>query len=93
MVVVKLGRMGNFGRRDTLEKGNKMSNVATKVRKFPKRGTIGNYVLLELQKNKNVDCKILKKHILKLHPDSRFNKAHLAWYKHQVKRGRYVYAK
>ena len=61
------------------------------VRKYPKVGTIGNYVLTYLHKDPNVKTKYLLKWILRKFPESKFNDAHLSWYKHQVKTGRYVY--
>lgn len=61
-----------------------------KIRKYPKAGTIGSIVLAVLQKDTNPDLDGLTKTILKKFPDSKFNKAHLAWYKHQVKRGNFV---
>ncbi len=60
------------------------------VRKFPKRGTIGHFVLTSLSKNPAVTTKALIKVIKKRWPDSAFNPAHLAWYKYQVAKGRYI---
>ena len=60
-----------------------------KIRKYPKAGTIGSIVLGILQKNSSPNLDELTKTILNKFPDSKFNKAHLAWYKHQVKNGAY----
>lgn len=69
------------------------ASKATKIRKYPKRGTIGRHVLDSLKKNPEVTCKELLKVIKKKFPDSRFNPAHLSWYKNQLKNGRYVFPK
>ena len=65
--------------------------MATKhLRKFPKAGTIGNMVLTALDKDPGLKCETITKVVLKKFPDSKFNTAHLAWYKHQVKVGNYI---
>ena len=82
-------RIGKNVSLDNLVKEHKMSKVE-KIVKMPKRGTIGHFVLTQLSKNADVSVEVLIKGVLKTHPDSHFNKAHLAWYKHQIKVGRYV---
>lgn len=61
-----------------------------KIRKYPKEGTIGRVVLDHLAKNPTADTVEVDKIVRKSHPDSKFNKAHLAWYKHQIKVGNYI---
>lgn len=60
------------------------------IRKFPKQGTIGHIVLTSLANSPDVKLEDLTKKVLKKFPESKFNAAHLAWYKHQVKQGNYV---
>lgn len=60
------------------------------LRKFPKAGTIGNMVLTALAGNKDLKTEDISKKILKKFPESKFNSAHLAWYKHQVRVGNYI---
>ena len=67
----------------------KKTNAHVSMRKFPARGTIGHLVLTELHKNMDVTCAYLQKKIFKHHPDSKFNEAHLAWYKTQIRKCRY----
>jgi hypothetical protein len=62
-----------------------------KVRSYPKRGTIGRYVLDRLKSKPSLKCQDLMPYIQKHWPDSRFNPAHLAWYRHQVRVGAYKY--
>lgn len=64
-----------------------------KLRKFPKAGTIGNMVLTALASNPNLKTEDIQKKVLVKFPDSKFNTAHLAWYKHQVKVGNYILPK
>jgi len=64
-----------------------------KVRKFPARGTIGHLVLTELAKNPNITTEALLPKVKAIRPDSKFSASHLAWYKHQVKNGRFVMPK
>lgn len=63
---------------------------AQKLRKFPKAGTIGFIVLNALAKNPDLKTQDILPQVLKEHTESRFNSAHLAWYKHQVKVGNYI---
>jgi hypothetical protein len=66
--------------------GCRMSAEKTvKQRKFPKQGTIGHIVLTTLAHNSEPDFEELKKKVLAKFPDSKFNPAHLSWYKHQVR--------
>ena len=68
---------------------NKQSVAARKLRKFPKAGTIGWIVLTNLSKNPEVSVEELTKLVLAKFPESKFQKTHLAWYKHQVRVGNY----
>lgn len=61
----------------------------TKVAKVPKRGTIGFMTLELLRDNPNVTTEECLKVILPKFPESKFDKAHLAWYRHQVKMQNY----
>lgn len=64
-----------------------------KLRKFPKAGTIGNMVLTALAKNPDLKTEDILPAIKAKFSDSKFNPAHLAWYKHQVKNGNYILVK
>jgi len=61
----------------------------SKVRRFPKAGTIGHMVLCALKTNPNVKSDELAPAILEKFPESAWNPAHLAWYRHQVRTGAY----
>ena len=67
-----------------------MTQKGKKLRKFPKAGTIGFVVLNALAKNPDLKTEDILPQVLKNHPESKFNSAHLAWYKHQVKVGNYI---
>lgn len=65
----------------------------TTLRKFPKAGTIGHMVLMALAKNPDLKTKDILPKILKKFPESKFNEAHMAWYKHQVRRKNFILPK
>ena len=58
-------------------------------RRFPKEGTIGHIVLTALAENPSVTSEELGKVILAKFPNSRWGPSHLAWYRHQLKKGNY----
>lgn len=64
--------------------------MANKLRKFPKAGTIGHMVLTALAKNPDLKTDQIQKQVLKKFPESKFNAAHMAWYKNQVKNKNYI---
>ena len=70
--------------------GETIMATTRKIRKYPKRGTIGCLVLDALAKNPDLKTEDILPGVKKISPDSKFNPAHLAWYKHQVKVGNYV---
>lgn len=74
----------------TVETSKTVKSAKTSLRKFPAQGTIGFVVLTELAKTPDVTCEELVAKILPAHPESKFQKTHLAWYKHQVKKNRYI---
>ena len=67
------------------------STPAAKKPTVPKQGTIG-YMALEFMRDHpdgpvdKIQAKILTKF-----PQSKFDKSHWAWYKHQVSKGKYEY--
>ncbi len=63
------------------------------LRKYPKEGTIGRVVLDALAKDPQITTEDLLPIVLKDHPESKFGKTHLSWYKHQVKKGNYILPK
>lgn len=67
-----------------------MAKPKGKIRKFPKEGTIGHMTLTALAKNPDLKTEDILPQVLKKFPESKFNSAHLAWYKHQVKVGNYI---
>ena len=71
----------------------KKTKTKTTLRKFPKAGTIGHMVLTALAKNPDLKTKDILPKILKKFPESKFNEAHMAWYKHQVRRKNFILPK
>lgn len=87
-----LGRMAPFNS-EVHEIGEIIMATKGKIRKYPKAGTIGRITLDALSKNPDLKTEDILPEILKKFPDSKFNPAHLAWYKHQVKVGNYLLPK
>ena len=60
------------------------------LRKYPKKGTVGNFILEIITKDPNIKYIDIQPKVAKAFPKSKFNKYHLAWYKHQLKSGKYI---
>lgn len=58
------------------------------LRKFPSKGTIG-FLAIHLMES-GASYEATTKKVLKTFPTSKWNKAHWAWYRHQLKVGNYV---
>jgi len=69
--------------------GPMSENKSKKTRKFPKAGTIGHIVLNALAAKPDLKTEDILPEVMAKFPESKFNTAHLAWYKHQVKVGNY----
>ena len=61
------------------------------VARVPKQGTIGYIALEILRDHPDATAEDIGKVILKSFPESKWNKSHLAWYKHQVRSGKIAY--
>lgn len=72
-----------------MEKIMTTTTLTIKKRRFPKHGTIGFIVLTTMKENPNVTSDELEKVLRPMFQETKWNKAHLAWYKHQVKNGAY----
>lgn len=68
------------------------ANKDAKPAKAPKskKPTICSIVLQMLDDNQEVTTQEIYQHLVKNgFPDTKFQKSHLAWYKHQIRKGRY----
>jgi len=65
----------------------------TKKVTVPKIGTIGHIALAMMRDNPDVTSDQIRKEVIKKFPESKWNKTHLAWYKHQIRTGKYEFPK
>lgn len=63
----------------------------TKKPRIPKAGTTGFIALEMLRDNENVTSDEIAKKVLVKFPESKWNKSHLAWYKHQIRTEKYAF--
>lgn len=69
---------------------DKETKKPIKTRKWPREGTIGRFVLEQLVKNPSIPMEDMGTLMHKKFPESKFNKAHLSWYKYQLRNKGYT---
>ncbi len=59
--------------------------MSNKIKKFPKKFTIGFLVINTILSNPNIKNEDLIKLVKSKFPESKFQKTHISWYKYQLK--------